>query len=194
MASKAESQREEKVLKWATSHGAPIRLLIGWDPDEGTWAENSPVSDMLADIERGTHVSVAARRFTIENIVDQQFKGAEYGEQSEFREHIPIDQRVFVDLYRSIERAESDAESNLSNSVYEKALNDGKLGLDFLSRRWPNRWKEQPIIATTNDDEVRARAVKKLVEDPEAAMALAKYASQIEDEIEAEERVAAAGD
>ena len=194
MAKKKAEQPEEKVLKWATSHGAPIRLLIGWNPDDGTWEKDSPVFDMVNDIEQGTHVSVAARRVTIDNIVDLQFKGAEYGDQSEDRQHIPIDQRVFVDLHRSIERAEGDAESVLSNKVYEKALTDGKLGLDFLSRRWPTRWKEQPLIAMTNDDEVRSRAVAKLVEDPEAAMALARYAAQIEDDIEAGERAAAAGD
>ncbi len=194
MASKADRERDEKVIRWATSHGAPIRILIGWDPESGVWADDSPVADLLDDITQGTHVSVAARRYTIENIVDLQFKGAEFGDQSEDRSHIPIDQRVFVDLYRQIEAAESEAERKLSNKVYEKALDDGRLGLDYLSRRWPTRWKEQPLIAMTNDDEVRSRAVAKLVEDPEAAMALARYAAQIEDDIEAEERAAAADD
>ena len=190
----ANKAAQEKVIKWATTHGAPVRLLVGWNPDDGTWEKDSPVADMLDDIATGAHVTVAARRVTIENIVDLQYQGSTYSEQSEDRDSIPIDQRVFVDLYRSIETAETTAENTLAASVFEKALQDGRLGLEFLSRRWPNRWKEQPITAMDNEDEVRTRVVADIVKDPEAAWALSKVATQIEDRIEAEERAAASDD
>ena len=185
---KAEKTRQQKVIRWATTYGAPIRILVGWNPDDGTWEEESPVAKMARDIERGTHVNVAGRLHRIDDVPELVYKGAEFAGQSENRELIPVEQRVFVDLHRVVEMAESGAEIKLSNAVYEKALNDGKLGLDFLSRRWPNRWKEQPLVSTLDDDDMRERIVSKLIEDPATAMKLAEIADAIEDEVEDAER------
>lgn len=188
MASKAEKARQAKVIRWATTHGAPIRILVGWDPDAGTWENDSPVAKMVRDIEKGVHVSVAGRRHNITGVSELHFKGAEYAQQSEERSAIPVDQRVFVDLFRVIEVAESTAEIDLSTNVYEKALTDGKLGLDYLSRRWPNRWKEQQGLVSIDEEDQRERAVSNLLSDPEKAAALAAMADDIEDEVEAAER------
>lgn len=186
--SKAEKAQQEKVIRWATTFGAPIRILVGWNPDDGTWEEESPVAKMVRDIERGTHIGVAGRRWHLEGITEMQYKGAEFAAQSEDRTQIPVEQRVFVDLYRAIEVAESGSEIELSTSVYDKALKDGKLGLDFLSRRWPNRWKEMQVISTLDEDDMRERAVSNLLSDPAKAMALAAMADDIEDEVEEAER------
>lgn len=185
---KAEKARQTKVIAWATTYGAPIRILVGWNPDDGTWEEESPVAKMVRDIERGTHVGVAGRRWNLEDITEMQYKGAEFAGVSEDRMQIPVEQRVFVDLYRVIEVAESGSEIELSSKVYEKALADGRLGLDFLSRRWPNRWKEMHVVSSLDEDDMRERAVSKLIQDPEKAMALAAMADEIEDDVEAAER------
>jgi hypothetical protein len=185
---KAEKARQTKVIKWATTYGAPIRILVGWNPDDGTWEEESPVAKMVRDIEKGTHIGVAGRRWHLEGITEMQYKGAEFAGTSEDRMQIPVEQRVFVDLYRVIEVAESSSEIELSSSVYEKALKDGKLGLDFLSRRWPNRWKEMQVLSMLDEDDMRERAVSKLIQDPENAMALAAMADAIEDDVEDAER------
>lgn len=186
--SKAEKARQTKVIRWATTYGAPIRILVGWNPDDGTWEEESPVAKMVRDIEHGTHVGVAGRRWNLEGITEMQYKGAEFAGISEDRMQIPVEQRVLVDLHRVIEVAETSSEIVLSSKVYEKALLDGKLGLDFLSRRWPNRWKEMHVVSTLDEDDMRERAVSNLLSDPKKAAALAAMADEIEDDVEAAER------
>lgn len=184
----AEEDAETKVIRWATTYGAPIRMLEGWDPATGEWDPESPVGRMIDDITRGSHVTVAARSYGITNITDLTFDGSEYAKISQDRQRIPTEHRVFVDLWNQVEMAETVAEINLSNSVYEKALLDGKLGLDFLSRRWPHRWKEQQAIGSIDQDDERELAVSRLVSNPQTAMQLAAMADAVENEVEDAER------
>lgn len=41
---------------------------------------------------------------------------------------------------REIRRAAAQAEAHLGAKTYEKALEDGRLGLSYLAVRWPKRW------------------------------------------------------
>lgn len=182
-----ELSPEERVVQWATTHGAPIRLLEGWDPDSGDWANGSPIADMLADIARGAPIATSARRQRFWDINEIMYRGAEYA-TSEDRMRLPVEVRPLVDLYHLVNIHESGAEIDLSTSVYDKAMTDGKLGLDFLGRRWPSRWREQQQISTAEENDEREAAVSALISDPAAAMALAEMATRIEDQIEADER------
>lgn len=184
----AEPTPQEKVVQWATTHGAPTRLLVGWNPQTGTWEDESPVGQVLADVARGSHLVVTARRYGFADINSLMLSGAEYANQSEDRELLPIEVLPMVDLFHQINYEEAGAEIELSNSVYEKAKKDGKLGLDFLSRRYPSRWREQQSISTVDEDDMREKAVSSLISDPATAMALAGMAAQVEDAIEDEER------
>lgn len=189
--SKAEPEPtpEHRVIQWATAHGAPVRMLIGWDPATGEWADGSPVGQLLADLARGAHVAVTGRRHGIHDMSELMYKGAEYANASEDRSLIPIEVRPLVDLYNLVNYHESGAEIELATSTYDRAMRDGKLGLDFLGRRWPSRWREQQQISALGEADEREAAISALVADPATAMALAGMASQIEDQVEETERL-----
>ena len=186
-----EETPEHRVIQWATAHGAPVKMLIGWDPDTGMWDPKSPVGEMLGDLAHGAHIVVTGRRHGFHDMTELMYKGSEYAGASEDRSLIPIEVRPLVDLYHRVNYHESGAELDLSKSTYKKALGDGKLGLDFLGRRWPSRWREQQQISSLGEADERAAAISALVADPVHAMALAKMASTIEDQVEETERAKA---
>lgn len=183
-----EPTPEERVIKWATIYGAPVRMLTGWDPETGHWADGSPVALMLNDIAEGAHISVAGRRYGFHNMTELMFKGAEYQTASEDRGHLPIEVQPLVDLYSLVNFHEAGAEIDLSTASYKKAMKDGRLGIEFLGRRWPSRWREQQQVSTAADADERETAISALISDPQAAMQLAEMASTIEDQVEDEER------
>lgn len=185
---KPEPSPEDRVIAWSTAHGAPIRLLIGWDPDTGHWEADSPIANVLNKIEHGVHITVAAKQFGFPTISELLYQGAEYVGLSEDRQLIPIEVRPFADLYERISYHESGAESDLAVATYAKALRDGKLGLDFLGRRWPSRWREQQAVAAIGELDEREAAVTAVITDPTNAMALAAMAETIEDSVEETER------
>lgn len=184
----AEPTPQAKVIQWATAHGAPVRLLIGWDPASGDWADNSPIGDVLADIARGSHLTITGRRHGFHDMNSLLLRGAEYANASEDRDHIPIEVLPLVDLFNLVNYHESGAEIELSSTVYDEALKNGKLGLDFLGRRWPARWREQQAISSIDEDDMREQAVTALIQDPATAVQLAAMAAKIEDDIETTER------
>lgn len=185
---KVEPTPEERVIQWATMHGAPVRMLVGWDPDTGHWADGSPVALMLADIARGAHIVVTGRRYGFHNMTELMFKGSEYSQASEDRTLIPIEIRPLVDLYGLVNFYEAGAEIELSTGTYAKAMKDGRLGIEFLGRRWPSRWREQQQISTADEADERETAVSALISDPVSAMHLAEMADRVENQIEDEER------
>lgn len=187
----AEPTPEAKVVQWATVHGAPVRLLEGWDPDTGEWSDGSPIGQVLHDVARGTHLAVTGKRHGFANMNELLLRGAEYGGMSEDRAHIPIEVLPLVDLFTLVNYHESGAEIEMSNSVYDEALKNGKLGLDFLGRRWPSRWREQSSILAIDEDDLREAAVTALITDPATAMQLAAMAETVETSVEETERAKA---
>lgn len=185
---KDEPTPEHKVIQWATAHGAPIRLLVGWDPATGEWADGSPIGEVLADIARGSHLTVTGRRHGFHSMPELLLRGAEYANASEDRSQLPLEVLPLVDLYNLVNYHESGAEIELSAKVYEEALRDGKLGIAFLGRRWPARWREQQAISQIDEDDQREAAVTAVIQDPTSAMQLAAMAESIEDSVEAGER------
>lgn len=183
-----EPTPEDKVVRWATAHGSPVRMLIGWNPETGEWADGSPIAQVLADIARGAHVAVTARRHGFGSISEMLLKGAEYADVSEDRSLIPIEVLPLVDLYHLVNFHEAGSEIELSTSVYDEAMKDGKLGIQFLGRRWPARWREQQAISAIDEDDQREAAISELITDPAAAMQLAAMAAKIEDRVEETER------
>lgn len=174
---------ETKIIRWATVHGAPTRLLIGWDPDTGDWSAGSPIRNLLDDLEAGAPITTTARRHGFWSFNETLMKGGEYAANSEDRTKLPVDIRPIVDLYVAVNGSEAQAETDLVRSTYHKAMKDGRLGLEFLGRRWPNRWREQQTLTVDEADE-REAAISALVSDPATAMQLAEMAGKIEDQVE----------
>ena len=183
----ADADPQTRIVKWATTHGAPTRMLVGWDHETGYWDPASPIGQVLHDISKGTHVTVTARRHGFHDFNALLLRGAEYA-TSEDRQHIPIEVLPLVDLFSRVNYAESGAEIELSNATFDRAMLDGKLGLDFLGRRWPSRWREQQSISSMDEDDMRERAVSDLIADPTTAMQLAAMAATVEDTVEEAER------
>jgi hypothetical protein len=188
-AKKAAPTPEERVVQWAVTQGAPVRLIEGWDPDTGHWADGTPIAEILRKVGRGVAVTVAGRQHGFKDIQELLFRAAEMV-TSEDRLQIPIEVRPLTDLLEALDWSESDSEAEMTMSAYDKAMKDAnpKHALDFLARRWPNRWREQQQITTGDDDAVRNKVISELVSDPATAMKLAELAESIEDGVEKKER------
>lgn len=187
IADKQEAARV-KVVQWADSYGAPILLLEGWDPTNGKWLSTSPVGTMLALINVGNFVSVAAALAGVRNLPSILAKGNEYlVDAPENRDYIPIEVRPFIDLVREVELNEAHGEAQIVKLVRRGADHDPKLALAFLSRRFGARWREQQAVFTGEEIDERDRAVSAALQDPNTALALAEVAHRIEDAAPAED-------
>lgn len=174
--------REAKVVLWAETHGAPVALLVGWDPETGTWERGSPVATMLALIQEANFPTVAAKLAGLSNVPGLLAKGNEYmTDQPEDRAYIPVEVRPFIDLVREMDKAEAVCEVNIVKVVKGGALNDPKLGLAFLGRRFATRWREQQTIFTAEGVDERDKAISQAISDPNTAMALAQIGHAVED-------------
>jgi hypothetical protein len=174
---------EALVVQWAETHGAPVSILIGWDPDTGEWSGDSPIGNMLKMIGGATFPTVAARAAGVWQLNELIAKGNEYrADAYENRAYIPIEVRPFIDLVTQIELVESLAEVDLVNTVRRAARLDAKLSLALLGRRFAIRWREQTAIYTPEGEDDRDRAVSEAIAgDPNTANELANLAHRIED-------------
>lgn len=178
---------EAKVVLWAESHGAPVKLLVGWDPDTGKWDKASPVGMMLGLVQQANFPTVAARLAGINNLPGLLAKGNEYVDDlPEDRSYVPVDVRPFIDLVREMDIAESYIEQELVGVIRKGAMNDPKLALQFLSRRFGSRWREQQQIFTGEDVDERDKAVSEALQDPNTALGLAQIAHRIQDQVPAD--------
>lgn len=182
-AAKAEADQARVVL-WADTHGAPLVILEGWDPDSGQWATTSPLGQMIALVRGGNFVGVAASYVGLRSIGAMIAKGREYAvDVAEDRAFIPIDIRPFIDLVRQIELAEAGAEFTLVKIVRDGANTDPKMALAFLARRFGQRWREQQTIFTSDEVDERDKAISDALTDPNIALQLADTAHAIEDRL-----------
>jgi len=177
-----QAAAQAKVVAWADTHGAPVKLLVGWDPDSGTWAPGSPVATLIGLVQEANFPTVAARLVGIYNLAGLLAKGNEYmQDQPEERSFIPVDVRPFIDLVREMDKAEALCEVSIVRNVRKAANNDAKLGLAFLARRWGGRWREQQTIFTSEGVDERDKAISEAITDPNTALALAAIGHKIED-------------
>jgi hypothetical protein len=180
---------QETAIHWAVAHGAPIAMLQGWNPNTGKWATASPIGRTLKSIEtEGVHLHTASVKHGARWIEDQVAKGREYladAEVSEDRMLVPIEIRPFVDLALLIDGAEAIAETTVVARAFLEGQSDARIGLQYLGRRFPTRWKDQQDLHATIEHDPREAAVGRLMEDPNTALKLAEFAR------EAEERAAA---
>lgn len=173
---------EAKVVAWADRHGAPLIILIGWNPDTGEWDETSPVGRMLALIRTANFPGTAAKAAGLPGLAALLAKGNEYRiEAPEDRAYIPVDVRPFIDLVVACEVAEAESEIDLVDTTRRGTVTDPKLALALLGRRFATRWREQQAIFTTVDVDERDRAVSDALNDPNLALRLATAADEIED-------------
>ena len=190
-----ETSGAERVLQWASAYGAPIRLLEGWDPDTGAWAQTSPVGIALGSIQNGVHPSTAAKLVSMHQLTHLIARGRDYeSNASEDRLLIPVEIRAFVDLARSADLAESLAEANLIDTVRKGTKDDPRLALSLLARRFPSRWREQTAILQAEEIDERDAVITQAITDPAVAMQLAAVAHTIEDRALEAERAADAAD
>ena len=172
---------QAKVVLWADTHGAPIKLLIGWDPATGQWHPTSPIGQLLALVQANNFPSTAAKAVGLTTLNQLVAKGLEYlVDAAEDRDYIPVEVRPFIDLVRELDLAESVAEADLVNKV-RAGSNDPKIALALLGRRYASRWREQQQIFTGEQTDERDRAVSEALQDPNTALALAAVAHRIED-------------
>lgn len=182
VAAQLRAAAEVKVVQWAESYGAPVALLVGWDPATGKWETSSPVGMMIALVQSANFPTVAARLAGVNNLSGLLAKGNEYMlDLPEDRDYIPIEVRPFIDLVRQMDIAESFSEQELVDVVRKGSMRDPKLALAFLSRRYGSRWREQQTIFTGEDVDERDKAVSEALQDPNTAMALAAVAHRIQD-------------
>lgn len=176
-----QAANEAKVVLWAESHGAPVRLLVGWNPDTGKWHPTSPVGQLLQLVQGNNFPSTAAKAVGITNLPVLVAKGNEYlVDAVEERSYVPVEVRPFIDLVRELDLAESVAEADLVNKV-RSASGDPKIALALLGRRYASRWREQQQIFTGDQADERDKAVSDALQDPNTALALAQVAHSIED-------------
>lgn len=182
IAAQLQAAAEARVVLWAETHGAPVKLLVGWDPDRGTWAVGSPVAQMLGLIQGANFPTTAARLAGISNLSSLIAKGNEYmQDQPEDRAFIPIDVLPFIDLVRELDKAESVCEVDVVKTAVRGAKQDPKLALAFLARRFGSRWREQQTIFTAEGADERDAAISEAIQDPNVAAALAQIGHRVED-------------
>jgi hypothetical protein len=187
-APKVTDAQRVRVVQWATTHGAPVRMLEGWNPETGEWSQDSPIGRMLTDIDNGIHVYTAARHNAIPHMSQLMTRCSDFAETAvEERAFIPIEALPFVDLHREIEHREADIESVLVKVIVDKARTDPHQAMLFLSRRFPSRWREQQQVLTVEDADARDAAVSSLLSDPNVAMQLARIAESVEQQVAADE-------
>jgi hypothetical protein len=180
----AEDEARVRVVQWATTHGAPVKMLDGWNPDTGEWTQSSPIGEMLTDIAEGVHVTVAAKRWGINHITQLLSRCSDFAETAvEERDWVQMEARPFVDLHRAIEAREGGIEAEMVGVVVKKARSDAGTAMMFLGRRFPSRWREQQQILTTEDVDQRDEAVSRLLQDPNLAMQLAEIADWVEEQV-----------
>lgn len=182
-AQQKHAAEQQRALIWAVHYGSPLAVLEGWDPETGTWAANSRVGLMLDRVRLGAHVTTAAKRYNIRKINDLLAKGREYIQDatvSEDRLLVPIEIRPFVDLVAQIDEAESETEMSASEMVYAKIDSDPRIGLSWLSRRFPERWAEHQLLNVRSEFDPRDAAVNELLSDPNIASQMAAFARRAE--------------
>lgn len=173
---------ETKVVTWAEQFGAPITLLIGWNPDTGKWSRESPVGLMINHVQHAVFPTTAARLAGVADLSRLLAKGAEYVQDAvEDRGYIPVEIRPFIDLVREMDIAEGQCEADVTNTAFRGAKRDPKLALTFLARRFPARWREQSAVFAADGPDERDKAVSDALGDPNTAAALAEIGHRIED-------------
>lgn len=174
----------EQIVTWAIQHGAPTMLLVGWDPASGEWEQRSPVGEMLTYIANGAHVSVAARLAHLRHIGPLLQKGRDYAaDAAEDRDFVPMEVRPFVDLIHAVDVREASLEVLIVGDIRRALREDPKLALQFLSRRFGDRWREQQSMYMPEDTDERDRQVSEALRDPNVALALAAAADAIDEHV-----------
>ena len=173
-------EERERAVEWMTQYRAPMNLLVGWDPDTGEWAEDSPVDVLLREItEKGSRVTAAAKKARIDWILDLLHTGRDAihdASVSQDRALIPVGVRVFVDLARAIDDAEVEAENRVVGILFDKIADDPRLAIPFLERRFPDGWRPQDDRAVAAEYDPREAAINEMLDDPATAMKLAEIA------------------
>lgn len=172
----------ERAVVWATTHGAPLKLLDGWNPDTGEWTPTSPVGQLIGWVANGSHIGPAGRVTGLPEAPKLFARGAEFAlDAAEDRAYIPIDQRPFVDFYRRVATVEALSEVQMVSKAYTSALkDDADTMLRYLGRRWPSRWREQTGLAVGPDDRDEFEAaITAAIEDPNVAARLAEVADAV---------------
>jgi hypothetical protein len=172
------------------------RILDGWDYVTGTWATGSPVARILDMIRAGNHPKIAAAFGGIKGATLATWLS--YGQEfipsdDEFlRAEVVPEMLVYVDFLIQVETAAASSEMELVTIVRRAALKDGRLALDLLDRRFPERWRKQRelTVHATNDVDPRNLVIDRVVQDPNMAFALGQLAHRIEDVCQAEEKAA----
>lgn len=181
---RAEEAEQNRKVTWAVTYGAPIMILDGWNADDGTWHPTSPIGRLLTFISNGAHLSVAAELAGIDRVSNLYSRGAEFlGDAigaGQDRGDLEPEVRVFADVYRQITIAESWLELDIVKGVRKAIARDPDLGMKFLARRFPRRWREQLMLAPEEERDGTDAAITKAIEDPNVAMYLAKVAAKVE--------------
>jgi hypothetical protein len=172
------------------------RILDGWDYVTGTWATGSPVDRILSMIRAGNHPKIAAAFGGIKGSTLATWLS--YGQEfipsdDEFlRAEVVPEMLVYVDFLIQVETAAASSEMELVTIVRRAALKDGRLALDLLDRRFPERWRKQRelTVHATNDVDPRNLVIERAVTDPNLAFRLGALAHEIEDVCQAEEKAA----
>jgi hypothetical protein len=173
-----------------------MRILQGWDYVNGTWTEGSPVSRILNVIRAGNHPKIAAAFGGIKGTTLATWLS--YGQEfipsdDEFmRAEVIPEMLVYVDFLVAVETAAAMSEIELVTVVRKEALKDGRLALDLLDRRFPERWRKQRelTVHATTDVDPRNLVIERAVQDPNLAFRLGALAHDIEDVCQAEEKAA----
>lgn len=183
-AAQRRGAEQDAALRWAVNYRAPLKFLEGWDPKTGTWAKESKVAKIIADVGEGATLTSAAREHGLKRAKDLIEQGREYLADetvSEDRTLIPLEVRAFTDFVELFDEAEGAHQNRLVKFLNEKALEDPRFGLAFLARRHPDEWREQQEIHTTTEMDPRRKAVNRLLQDPKVALEMADFARRAAD-------------
>jgi hypothetical protein len=190
-------EAQERALTWASSRNAPIRTLVGWNPETGVWDDGSPIAEMLAVMRRGAHFAPAAKQHDVRRFDELVSRGRRLladANVSEDRLLIPVEDRLFVDLALHVDRTEAEAENRLAEVVYRAALYDPRLALKLLALRFPQNWDGRPKPVDEHNQDPNGEAITKLMaEDPGFALQMAELAEWTEDRMEAQDKASGQG-
>lgn len=116
---------------------------------EELWADPKLQSTLIEYIRNGNYIRVACRAVGISPATYN--KWVRWAEHKDRLNHRPPPPEL-IEFIDRIREAEALCETDMVKTIRSESLDDGELGLKFLSRRYPERWSEHKEIHNYDKD------------------------------------------
>lgn len=160
--------------------GRPAIITKGWDPTTRTWADDTPVGRLLIALRVGNFVNSACgfAGISTSSWSAWRARAAEHhitdSEEPDW-DAIPESEHPYVAFRFATDRVICGSEVEIVGVWHRAAVEgDWRAAMNFLARRWPERWGHRSHLTVHHRPKVEAvEGWRELLNDPVIADAVA---------------------